>query len=195
MTNGGHSQHFRIRISNSLSQTHSRDLAAYPPEFCQQHLALGIRGRRECRVHAAPAVSYANGKGNARTSIQVQRRQSGIPCAMVLTVSSALSSVIGLSCHRRQRDSSHQLERQRRGVRTTRLRRPLPAPSSEAPSASTASRPAFVTIASAPLIGTGCTDSAVDLGSRSTMPIATDWHDGQIGLVRWLWSEIGWRGA
>ena len=35
--------------------------------------------------------------------------------------------------------------RRRRGVRTTRLCRPHPAPSSEAPFASTASRPAFVT--------------------------------------------------
>jgi len=43
---------------------------------------------------------------------------------------------------------------QRRGVRTTRLRRPRPAPSSEAPSASTASRPALVTIAKRPSCGT-----------------------------------------
>ncbi len=35
------------------------------------------------------------------TSIQVQRRQSGIPCAVVGTVSFALSSGTGLSCPRR----------------------------------------------------------------------------------------------
>ena len=47
-----------------------------------------IRGRRECRVHAAPAVSRANYTANAHTSIQVQRRQSDISCAMVLQFTS-----------------------------------------------------------------------------------------------------------
>jgi len=42
---------------------------------------------------------------------------------MVLTVSFALSLVIGLSCHHRLRISP-QTWRQRRGVRTTRLLRP-----------------------------------------------------------------------
>jgi hypothetical protein len=32
-------------------------------------------------------------------------KHSGIPCTMVLTVSSALSPVIGLSCHRRRRNA------------------------------------------------------------------------------------------
>ena len=43
-----------------------------------------IRGSRECRVRAAPAVSCARLCEETHTSIQVQRRQSGIPCAMVL---------------------------------------------------------------------------------------------------------------
>jgi hypothetical protein len=42
------------------------------------------RGRRECRVHAAPAVSCAKLCEETHTSIQVQRRQSGIPRAMAL---------------------------------------------------------------------------------------------------------------
>ena len=42
------------------------------------------RGSRECRVRAAPAVSCAKLCEETHTSIQVQRRQSGIPCAMVL---------------------------------------------------------------------------------------------------------------
>src|ERR1700722_1093654 len=42
------------------------------------------------------------------------------PHAMVLTVSFGLSPVIGLFCHRRLADTSARLERQRRGVRTTR---------------------------------------------------------------------------
>ena len=42
------------------------------------------RGRRECRVLAAPAVSCANSAKRAHTSIQVQPEHSGIPCAVVL---------------------------------------------------------------------------------------------------------------
>jgi hypothetical protein len=42
------------------------------------------RGRREDRVRAAPAVSRAKSEQNTHTSIQVQRKQSGLPCAMVL---------------------------------------------------------------------------------------------------------------
>src|ERR1700730_17856959 len=54
------------------------------------------RGRRESRVHAAPAVSRANAYIKAHTSIQVQRRHSVLPCAMVLTVYFVLSPVTGL---------------------------------------------------------------------------------------------------
>jgi hypothetical protein len=47
-------------------------------------------------VRAAPAVPRANAQSKTHTSIQVQRKQSGLPCAMVLTVSFVLSSVTGL---------------------------------------------------------------------------------------------------
>src|SRR6186997_974967 len=43
-----------------------------------------VRGRREDRVRAAPAVSCAMCTKSAHTSIQVQRRASGLPCAMAL---------------------------------------------------------------------------------------------------------------
>ena len=43
-----------------------------------------FRGRRECRVHAAPAVSCANSAQKTHTSIQVQTEHSDIPCAMAL---------------------------------------------------------------------------------------------------------------
>jgi hypothetical protein len=42
------------------------------------------RGRRESRVRAAPAVSCAKLCEETHTSIQVQRRASGLPCAMAL---------------------------------------------------------------------------------------------------------------
>src|SRR4029079_12230765 len=53
------------------------------------------RGSRECRVRAAPAVSCAKSGKETYTSIQVQRRQSGIPCAMVLRLIRALLGVPG----------------------------------------------------------------------------------------------------
>ena len=107
-------------------------------------------------------------------------KHPAFPHAMVLTVSFVLSPVIGLFCHRHQRRCRHSLERQRRGVRTTRLRRPQPTLFVKSAAASTAPHPASVTIAIRPSCGTGCAYFAFDLGSRSTTPIAADWHDGQI---------------
>ena len=61
----------------------SRSRVAKRPRFA--NMSLESRGSRECRVHAAPAVSCAKMlKRKAHTSIQVQRKHSGIPCAMVL---------------------------------------------------------------------------------------------------------------
>jgi hypothetical protein len=73
------------------------------PELCWKFPCPPIRGRREYRVRAAPTVSCATVHKKTHTSIQVQRRQSGIPCAMVLTVSFVLSPATGLSCHRHPR--------------------------------------------------------------------------------------------
>src|SRR3984957_12459345 len=86
----------------------------------------------------------------------------GIPRAMVLTVSFVLSPVIGLSCHRRLRGVSGPLgptspfRKLDAGVEASgppdfAVRRT--ALSSAAPPASTASRPASVTIASRPSVG------------------------------------------
>jgi hypothetical protein len=54
------------------------------PEVCVNFRATRIRGRGECRMHAAPAVPCAKWVEKTHTSIQVQRRQSDIPCAMAL---------------------------------------------------------------------------------------------------------------
>jgi hypothetical protein len=61
-----------------------RNLAARSARGLQNHFARSRRGRRECRVRAAPAVSCAKMHKEAHTSIQVQTEQSGIPCTMVL---------------------------------------------------------------------------------------------------------------
>ena len=46
-----------------------------------------------------------NAQTKTHTSIQVQRRASGLPCAMVLTAYSALSPATNSSCHRHRRIS------------------------------------------------------------------------------------------
>ena len=60
----------------------SRD--ALRPRFAGNSSPSIVRGRREDRVRAAPAVSCAMCTKSAHTSIQVQRRASGLPCAMAL---------------------------------------------------------------------------------------------------------------
>jgi hypothetical protein len=66
------------------------------PELLHDRCPSKIRGRREDRVRAAPAVSCAKmRKAKTHTSIQVQRRTSGLPCAMALTAYIVLSPVTG----------------------------------------------------------------------------------------------------
>ena len=50
-------------------------------------------GKTGCALH--PRSRVQRQRTRAHTSIQVQRKQSGLPCAMVLTVSFVLSAVIG----------------------------------------------------------------------------------------------------
>src|SRR5713101_8449481 len=57
------------------------------------------RGRRECRMRVAPEAACAT--KSTRVSNHRYTASTGIPCAMVLTVSFVLSSVTGLFCHRR----------------------------------------------------------------------------------------------
>jgi hypothetical protein len=54
-------------------------------------------------VRAAPAVSRANAHKETHTSIQVQRRQSGLPCAMVLRLMPRSPRRRIRSCHRHRR--------------------------------------------------------------------------------------------
>jgi hypothetical protein len=71
-------------IKQHCSQTHFRLLATAFARVLQIRSPQKRRGRREDRVRAAPAVSRARVVRKTHTSIQVQRRQSGLPCAMVL---------------------------------------------------------------------------------------------------------------
>src|SRR5256714_13755002 len=76
----------------------------------------------------------------------------GIPRAMVLTVSFVLFPVTGLCCHRRQQVTTCQLDASVGASEPHDFAVRLTCCSSKAPSASIASRPAFVTIASRPSV-------------------------------------------
>src|SRR3974390_537907 len=66
------------------------------------------RGRRECRVlQPTPTASRANGKSTRAVVATDESRITGIPCAMVLTVSFVLSPETWLCCLRRRRDAEH----------------------------------------------------------------------------------------
>src|SRR5437762_9151677 len=54
------------------------------------------RGRRECRVRAAPAVSCAKVRKKGAHQHTGQRRQSDIPCAMALRLTSCSPRWSGL---------------------------------------------------------------------------------------------------
>ena len=112
-------------------------------------------GKTGCALHPRSHVHWVDKK--THMSIQVQRKQSGLPCAMVLRLIFVLSPVRpGLVCHRRQRDTKYhrQLDTCHWGVRTTRLCRTRRPRSSVAASASIAPRPAFRDeCAYAPLVG------------------------------------------
>src|SRR6516165_6755995 len=60
-------------------------------------------GRRECRMRGAHPQPGVQLKKSTPASHHRYRRQSDIPCTMVLTVSFVLSPAIGLRCHRHRR--------------------------------------------------------------------------------------------
>jgi len=96
------------------------------PEFCKSAFARKQRGRRECRVLAAPAVSRANMRlRKLHTSIQVQSEQPGIPCAMGWRLIACSPRWTALLPPSPPRSVLSGTSRQHRGVRTTRLRRTL----------------------------------------------------------------------
>ena len=65
-----------------IRDMHPHCRGAVRPGFAWDRGPPKQRGRRESRVRAAPAVSCAKETRKTHTSIQVQRRQSGFPCAM-----------------------------------------------------------------------------------------------------------------
>ncbi len=88
-------------------ENHSRGM--FCPRFCKFVAPLKNRGRRECRVRAAPAVSCAKNCTMAHTSIQGSGEHSDIPCAMALRRTSCSPRRANSSCHRRLRETSRKL--------------------------------------------------------------------------------------
>ena len=122
----------------------------HTPELCRFSRP---RGRRECRMPAAPAALRAEKKARKQVTTGTPQHD-GIPCAMVLRFPSCSPRRPGFSCLRRRRNAQHcrQLDisvgisgRHDFAVRFRAVR-----PS--AAKTSTASRPTFVTMANAPLL-------------------------------------------
>ena len=121
---------------------------------------------------------------------------------MVLTVSFVLSPVTGLFCHRRRRNCFRQLDASvgASGPHDFAVREV--ALSSAAPFASTASRPAFVTIASRPSVGRDGASYKFDLPDGRSEIFSQTGLDRQrtykrsdlpVGQISWLFSSL--RGA
>jgi hypothetical protein len=73
------------------------------PELLQIRRLSLKRGRRECRVHAAPAVSCAKRCALGAHEHTGERKHSDIPCAMALRLTSCSPRRRIPFCHRRLR--------------------------------------------------------------------------------------------
>ena len=115
-------------------------------------------GRRECRAPDAPRGSRVQaGSGRAHTSIQVTAPESpGIPHAMVLTATPCSPRCSGsLATVTPEKLASQELDTSVEVSGPHDFARPRQTPFVIGASASTASRPAAVTIATRPSFGTG----------------------------------------
>jgi hypothetical protein len=145
----------RMNCFASLAMTEdtpSRSRDALRPRLAIEFPYPPDRGRRECRVRAAPAVSCTDCAKKVAHEHTGQRRTSDIPCAMALRLISCSPQSGRARCHCRSLEAlaSSELDASKRGVRTTRLYRTPLSRSSIATSASTASHPALMTIAKRP---------------------------------------------
>jgi hypothetical protein len=98
--------HPHSRVMTRVSSSHAftspqRQAPGLLPSTIPPH----IKGRRECRALGAPAALCAKVKKHTSIVTTVTPKTPGIPRAMVLTVSFALSSVTGLVCHRHPQEA------------------------------------------------------------------------------------------
>ena len=111
-----------------------------------------VRGRREDRVRAAPAVSCAKRTEEYAHEHTGSAEASGLPCAMVYGLLRALPGE-RLSCHRRSTSCPLKLDASTAASEPHDFAVRDRPPSSVMATTSIASHRAFVTIASAPLAG------------------------------------------
>src|SRR3954454_21534660 len=153
------------------------------PERC-----MNLSPQNNMRAQGMPGARRARSlacKIKKHTSIvtTVTPGSPGIPRTMVLTVSFALFPVTGLYCHRHWRNYFRQLDASVGASEPHDFAVRLTCCSSAAPSASTASRPAFVTIASRPSVGRdGAVIILIWVRSETECFYKWDWT-GQISLV------------
>ena len=130
-------------------ETTSRSRGLICPRLAIEFPYPPVRGRRECRVHAAPAVSCAKVCKKAHTSIQVQRRHPTFPAQWLYGLYRALPGRAGLVVTVAGGIASANLTpASGRQDHTTSPYASVPFV--EGTSASTASHPALVTIAKRP---------------------------------------------
>ena len=128
----------------------SRSRSALAPEFCSWFPPSSFRGRRECRAPDAPDSRVCNSSvESAHALVRSHRNHPALP-AQWFTAYIVLSPATGLSCHRRAEVALRELDASvgASGPHVFAVR--VPRRSLSAPSASTASRPASVTIADRP---------------------------------------------
>jgi hypothetical protein len=126
---GGGSSPF-VKRQCRHKQTHHRIPAARFARVLQIHSPNKSRGRRECRMRAASAVSCAACTKKWTHEHTGQRRASDIPCAVALRLITGSPRRTALLPPSRpgKSDVSRVHGRQRRGVGTTRLCRTPSAP-------------------------------------------------------------------
>jgi len=109
---------------NDDRHTRPHSPGANAPELCKQFVApkkTEGAGKAGCSMHPQPRTQT---KKRASVVATGSPKHSDLPCAMVYGLF-RLSPVTGLFCHCRFAGiASRETWRQRRGVRTTRLRRP-----------------------------------------------------------------------
>ena len=137
------------------TNTPSHSRGAMRPSFAFSFRPQEIRGRRESRVRAAPAVSCAIECTWRTRAYRSSGEHPAFPaqwCYGLYAISPVSRALLPPSLLRNLFLKSFAPAS---GARTTRFRRTLEPRASVAALASTAPRPTFVTIASAPLNGTG----------------------------------------
>ena len=157
-----------LHISNSppCTDTALRSRRGFRARFAWKRRVLLIRGRRECRVRAAPAVSRAKLQKKRTRAYRFSGGNPAFPAQWFygvlralpgdqacLTPSSALLIADLTPASGRQNDTTWPY---------------ASAPSSKAPTASTASRPTLMTLANAPLKGRDNDGYGSDLGPPSS---------------------------